>query len=204
MHRALLETDQTGTDTHRAAPAGLSRRAVVVSSLWLPPAVLSASLSGCQGGASVDRQLSFDSLADAEDELGRLAAAKSIVSGAAWTWPQTLEHCAQSIEYSMAGFPEPKSRLFQSTVGAAAFGVFSWRGRMTHDLAEPIPGAPALAAGAGPEAALARLRTSIASFRAWSQPLQPHFAYGALDKRSYEMAHAMHLANHLSQFKTLG
>ena len=37
-------------------------------------------------------------------------------------------------------------------------------------------------------------------FAAHTGPLQPHFAYGALDKAQYEQAHAMHLANHLSAF----
>lgn len=180
-----------------------SRRSVVISAIWLPPAMALTGLCGCQSGSPADRQLSFTSLTDAEEELSRLASAKELSSGATWTWAQTLEHCAQSIEYSMGGFPALKSKLFQYTVGSAALSVFSWRGRMTHDLAEPIPGAPSLAIGSVPEVALARLRASIANFRNWSKPLQPHFAYGALDKKAYELAHAMHLANHLSQFKTI-
>lgn len=180
-----------------------SRRSVLISALVLPSAAALAGLCGCQGGSQNDRLLSFTSLAAAEEELSRLATAKELGSSAIWTWAQTLEHCAQSIEYSMSGFPESKSRLFQDTVGSAALAVFSWRGRMTHDLAEPIPGAPSLAVGSAPEVALARLLASIASFRNWPKPLQPHFAYGALDKKEYERAHAMHLANHLSQFRII-
>jgi hypothetical protein len=41
----------------------------------------------------------------------------------------------------------------------------------------------------------------MAAFSAWTKPLQPHFAYGALSKPDYEQAHAMHLAQHLSGFK---
>ena len=162
-------------------------------------------VSGCQQqGSSVndDRQLQFPSLAAAEEELARLAQAKQLASGAIWSWAQTLAHCAQSIEYSMTGFPQSKSALFQRTVGAAAIGVFAWRGRMTHDLADPIPGAPALDAQLDPAQALERLRASILSFRNWSGPLQPHFAYGALDKKAFELAHAMHIANHLSAFRS--
>jgi hypothetical protein len=74
---------------------------------------------------------------------------------------------------------------------------------MRHDLAEPIPGVEALPApGADVGAALARLRAAAEAFRAFDAPLQPHFAYGALDKAEYEAAHAMHLANHLSFFDT--
>lgn len=148
-----------------------------------------------------DRHLQFASLAAAGEELARLAQAKELISGAIWGWAQTLVHCAQSIEYSMSGFPESKSRLFQRTIGAAAIGVFSWRGRMTHDLSEPIPGAPALDARADAAQAVERLRASMLNFLQWSQPLRPHFAYGELTRQEYELAHAMHLANHLSAFR---
>lgn len=177
-----------------------TRRSIVIGAFALPATISVAGLAGCQGSSSVDRQLVFSSLSAAEEELSRLADAKGLTSGAVWNWDQTLAHCAQSIEFSMHGFPEPKSKLFQSTVGSAAFEVFTWRGRMTHDLADPIPGAPSLDAGSEDGIALARLREAIANFRQWTKPLQPHFAYGDLDKAQYEVAHAMHLANHFSQF----
>jgi hypothetical protein len=72
---------------------------------------------------------------------------------------------------------------------------------MSHGLAEPIPGAPAIAADADPAQALARLHRAIADFHGWTGALQPHFAYGPLDRAQYELAHAMHLANHLSAFR---
>lgn len=176
------------------------RRVILISTIALPSSLALGGLAGCQEGTTHDRALSFASLAEAEEEIARLAQATTLHSAAVWTWAQTLEHCAQSIEYSISGFPQPKSKLFQTTVGAAALEVFAWRGRMTHDRAEPIPGAPPIAVKADPAVALARLRASITRFQAWSEPLQPHFAYGVLDKKQYELAHAMHLANHLSQF----
>ena len=177
------------------------RRRFVVSSAGVGAAFVAGGLAGCTGDAASDRQLRFASLAAASDELARLAEAKELVSSAASGWGQTLDHCAQSIEFSMNGFPQSKSALFQRTIGAAAIGVFAWRGRMTHDLSEPIPGAPALDAGADPVQAVERLRASMRKFASWSQPLRPHFAYGALSKPEYEAAHAMHLANHLSAFR---
>lgn len=178
-----------------------ARRALLIAATGAATTLVAGSMAGCQANAKDDRQLRFPSLAAAEEELARLSQAKELASSAAWSWAQTLAHCAQSIEFSMSGFPQSKSALFQRTVGSAALGVFSWRGRMTHDLAEPIPGAPALEAAADPVQALARLRSAILAFRAWSGPLRPHFAYGALDKKDYELAHAMHLANHLSAFR---
>lgn len=182
-------------------PADPSRRSLLLWVASTPLWLAAPGLSACGGPTDTDRQLSFGSLAAAEEELSRLLQAKELASAAAFTWAQTLAHCAQSIEFSMAGFPQPKSAFFQHTVGAAAISVFSWRGRMTHDLAEPIPGAPVLEAQADPTAAADRLRRAAAAFRTWSGPLKPHFAYGELDKATYEQAHAMHLANHFSAFR---
>ena len=69
---------------------------------------------------------------------------------------------------------------------------------MSHDLAEPIPGAPSLANETDLDGSLARLRQSVDGFERSQNPLQPHFAYGSLSKADYELAHAMHLANHFS------
>lgn len=148
----------------------------------------------------MDRALTLSTLMEAQRELDRLAEAGSLTTEASWTWPQTLVHCAQSIEYSMAGFPSQKSALFQRTLGSAAFAVFTWRGRMSHNLAEPIPGAASLATSTDATAAVARLRQAIAGFQAHTGPLRPHFAYGELTRAQYEQAHAMHLANHFSGF----
>lgn len=176
------------------------RRAFVVSTATATAALVAAGTSGCQASSVNDRQLQFASLVAAQEELARLGQAKVLASGAVWNWAQTLVHCAQSIEYSMIGYPQLKSALFQRTVGAAAFGVFSWRGRMSHDLAEPIAGAPVLESLTDPVQASERLQRAMVVFQQWSGPLQPHFAYGALDKKAYESAHAMHIANHLSGF----
>jgi hypothetical protein len=162
--------------------------------------VLAVGTSGCTHGSIIDRQLVFMSLDDALLEADRLTKAIVLKHGTVWTWPQTLVHCAQSIEYSMIGFPQATSPLFQHTIGAAAFGVFSWRGRMTHDLTEQIPGAPSIDAATDAALAMARLQRAAQDFRNRKEPLRPHFAYGELTKSDYERAHAMHLANHFSAF----
>lgn len=179
------------------------RRLLTLSAGAAVTGLLGGSLTGCTPAAN-DRQLQFASLEEALAELARLDPAAALPPATAWNWAQTLHHCAQSIEYSMTGFPEPKSALFQRTVGAAAFQVFSARGRMSHNLAEPIPGAPALPADADVAQAVQRLQQAVTGFRQWSGALQPHFAYGALDKSEYEQAHAMHLANHFSAFERVG
>lgn len=118
-----------------------------------------------------------------------------------WNLFQVYTHLAQSVEYSMTGYPEAKSWLFQNTVGSLAFVVFAGKGSMNHALDEAIPGAPALAMEGDPEQGLQRLRQSLLAFQDFDGPLQPHFAYGALSKAEYEQAHVMHLNNHLEEFQ---
>ena len=128
--------------------------------------------------------------------LDRIEKAGSAKAVGAWPLGAVMEHLAQSIEMSMDGFPQPRSALFQGTAGSAAFAYFKWRGRMNHGLAEPIPGAPALGAGADWKPAAIRLRQAITRFNGHGGVLKPHFAYGALSKPEFALAHSMHIANH--------
>jgi Protein of unknown function (DUF1569) len=136
------------------------------------------------------------SLDEALRWLDRLDKAVSVKSTSAWTMGAVFEHLAQSIDMSLDGFPEPKSLLFQNTVGSAAFAVFKWRGKMSHGLTDPIPGAPALAQPDDWKPGALRLRTAIARFNSHTGPIKPHFAYGTLSRSDFAMAHAMHMANH--------
>jgi hypothetical protein len=181
---------------HTPPPA--SRRTFITTAA--AAGMAAASTTACQKANAADRQLVFASLKDAQRELDRLGKAAQLRSTTQWSWPQTLTHCAQSIEYSLTGFPVAKSALFQHTAGTLAFQFFYWRGRMSHDLAEPIPGAPALDTSNDAPLAMARLQKAIADFNKHTGPLRPHFAYGDLNKPAYEHAHAMHIANHLSAF----
>ncbi|WP_284619088.1 DUF1569 domain-containing protein [Aquabacterium humicola] len=152
-------------------------------------------LSGC---SETPPQL-FASIAAARDAVAALPKRTGARSTGAWGLPQVLQHAAQSIEYSIDGYPAMKSVLFQGTVGAAAWRVFSARGRMNHSLDEPIPGAPALDTSLTLEAAATRLLAAFERFDKHTGALRPHFAYGALDKAAYTRAHLMHLANHWSE-----
>jgi hypothetical protein len=137
----------------------------------------------------------FDST---ESALRTLAALKAqpVRMGGAWDLAHVLHHAAQSVEYSLQGFPAPKPAWFRSTVGPAAATVFSARGRMNHSLTEPIPGAPDIAQGQPLEPAVDRAMAALQAFERHEGPLHPHFAYGALDKPDYRRAHLMHFANH--------
>lgn len=158
-----------------------------------------ATTTGC---GSRLRDLQLTALPQALAEMQRLLHAPTLTTTSAWGLAQTLEHLAQSIEYSMTGYPQSKSALFQRAIGQPAFAFFSWRGQMQHDLAEPIPGSPALSSHTPLAHAALRLMTACQQFMQWQQPLQPHFAYGLLTHAEYEQAHAMHLANHFAAFHT--
>ena len=165
----------------------------------------SAALGGVAllGCGPALRDVRVATLPEALQEMRRLGQAPALQSATEWGWAQTLVHLAQSIEYSMTGYPIQKSPLFQQVVGQTAFSVFSWRDQMRHDLTEPIPGSPAIAADTPLEHAALRLLTACAQFMQWEQALQPHFAYGSLTHAQYEKAHAMHLANHFAAFRAL-
>lgn len=157
---------------------------------FLASTTLAGAPSAWGGGPRVQ------SLADALRWLEALERATRPATTGAWPLGTVLAHLAQSIEMSMDGYPQPRSALFQSTAGAAAFGFFKWRGRMSHGLAEPIPGAPALAATDDWRPGAQRLAAAIRRFDAHAGPLRPHFAYGALGKADYAIAHTLHIANH--------
>jgi hypothetical protein len=117
-----------------------------------------------------------------------------------WSVAQVLAHCAQSIEYSLIGFPLAKPGWFQATVGKLALGKFLRQGYMSHDLTAAIPGAPPPHEG-DPRAALDRLIAAIDKFEAHEGPFAPHFAYGSVDKARYGRVQAMHIAQHLESFR---
>ena len=123
---------------------------------------------------------------------------KTLQSIRGWSPSEVFNHCAQSIDYSIDGYPELKPAWFRHSLGPAAFAVFSARGAMRHPLDEAIPGAAALIEPADQALALQRLQVAFERFADYQGALQPHFAYGALEYGEYAEAHVLHLYNHLS------
>jgi len=160
--------------------------------------VATVGLGGCAPGR-VER---FGTWAEARNAVVALAQPGSRWrSNGSWSLSQTLQHLAQSIEGSLAGYPQMKPVWFTRTLGPVAHALFDARGKMTHPLDEPIPGAPTLDTALPVEAAALRLLKAMDAFEAHGGPLAPHFAYGALDKPAYARAHQMHLAAHWQQFE---
>lgn len=145
-------------------------------------------------------KMRFQTLDDARRAVTPLAEQPLRTTGA-WNLAQVLNHAAQSVEFSLDGFPQPKPALFRATVGRAAFAVFDARGAMKHGLDAPIPGAPDLPIDAPLPQAVQRLLAAFDRFDRHTSALQPHFAYGDLDKAAYTRAHLMHLADHWNEFQ---
>ena len=109
-------------------------------------------------------------MADAQRTLEALKARPlRMVSG--WDMAHVLHHVAQSVEYSVTGFPLLKPAWFRATVGPAAYAVFEARGRMTHGLDEPIPGATPITDGQPPAPAVEHLVAALAAFERHTGPL---------------------------------
>lgn len=170
--------------------------------------VLKASL-GTGAFVGITASVGWISVSPSEKELTINAALKelanlsdtSLISVGVWNTAQIFNHCAQSVEYSLTGYPQHKSELFKSSIGRIAFSAFSSKRKMTHGLSEPIPGAPKLISGTDLQQALERFKRSMLDFKQYTGRLEPHFAYGELSKSDYERAHVMHFYNHLNEIR---
>lgn len=165
--------------------------------------VIGAAVIGIGGSYAFTRpQLNVSELtiAQAISKLDELMLMSPKAKGE-WNLAQIFNHCAQSVEFSMLGFPEHKPDWFKSTLGQLAFGLFSQRREMTHNLSEPLPGAAELNPKADIEQAYIRLKSAMVEFSHYDGELAEHFAFGKLDKTEYEQAHAMHFYNHLLEIE---
>lgn len=140
----------------------------------------------------------FKNLDEALAELDKIAA-KHNVQTVNWSAYRIFQHCAQTIEYSMTGYPQQKPKWLQWTIGKLAIFKFLKQGYMSHDLAAPVPGSPALQTEGTTAEGIAILETAIAKFKAFDKPLQPHLFFGTLTKEEYNQYFAMHIADHLSE-----
>jgi hypothetical protein len=136
------------------------------------------------------------------DRLDRALEAGQVESqvlaqGGGWNLSQTVQHCAQSIGYSVTGYPALKPAWLRATVGRVVKTVFLKRGTMKHSLDAPLEGAPPLDPTMPTGEAISRLKSSIDTFTAHSGPHRPHPVYGECTHEEYAKLHTMHLEEHL-------
>lgn len=115
----------------------------------------------------------------------------------AWNLSQTIQHCAQTVRFSVVGYPQLKPALFRATAGRLAKHLFLRRGATRHSLDAEIAGAPPLAADKPAADAAAELAEAVELFTGHTGPHATHPAYGRCTHEQFERLHAMHLAEHL-------
>jgi hypothetical protein len=143
--------------------------------------------------------LTFSSLEDALKRIEDLTKTGIEAKSGHWSLYKTLSHGAQSIEFSLVGYPAHKSSLFKHSVGKLALHIFLAKGSMSHDITMPIPEAPSIDNAGSPEQGLKRLETAVQNFWNHEGAYKDHFAYGKLSKAQYDKIQALHLANHLNE-----
>jgi Protein of unknown function (DUF1569) len=125
-----------------------------------------------------------------------------LASGSAWNLSQTIQHCAQTVGYSVTGYPRLKPALFRATVGALVKRLFLMRGAMKHSLGAEIDGAPPLDPDLPVTEAVASLVEAVALFTAHTGTPAHHPVYGRCTHTQFGRLHAMHLADHLPGLTT--
>jgi hypothetical protein len=173
---------------------------------FLRATLATTAVLGCGASAvwlSIDKgsqELTVSAALKTLEELSQLSSNQLTFIGD-WEPAQIFSHCAQSIDYSLTGFPIHKSSFFKNTAGRLAYTAFAAKGKMTHSLNEPIPGEPKFDCQQDVHMAIQRLHQSFTEFEEYKAALHPHFAYGELTKAEYEQAHVMHFYNHLREFQ---
>lgn len=159
-------------------------------------------LGGALGwsGLNSPSESAFQSLREVSSFLKSLPSQASITSTGDWQPIQIFKHIRQSLIYSMQGFPQMKSELFQSTLGSLAYHLFSAKGAMTHSLSEPIPGAENLSAEGSVQQEIRLLIEDIEKFLSLNK-LYPHFAFGNLTPEQYQLAQLFHINDHFTELK---
>ncbi|MCH9670334.1 MAG: DUF1569 domain-containing protein [Gammaproteobacteria bacterium] len=138
---------------------------------------------------------------DLTEYLQRLEDASSIRVRDGWSVEAVLHHCAQSIDFSVHGFPRYKPTFLRRTVGSLVARKFLRSGAMSHNRKEAIPGAPQAPGDQTLSDSLDAMRTAIATFRDSTVVPREHFILGRLSREQFERIHVMHAANHFEWFE---
>ena len=149
-------------------------------------------------------RLRFTSLAEAARAVDRLHNLTELdLSQGTWSPARALHHCATTIECSVHGFPSQKPWPIRAIARTLVLPKFMRQGYLRHNLEGPVPGVDERYPGPAMGPALARLLAAIDEFTA-STTHAPHVVFGELSRETYDRYHAMHIAEHLSLFRSQG
>lgn len=144
--------------------------------------------------------MQFKSLADVTKELLAMDEHDAIKTKQ-WPLYEILAHCAQTIEYSMTGYPQMKPKIVRKTIGRIAIKKFMKQGFIKHNLTEHVPGAAKIATQGTIREGIDLLLKAIHDFEEYKGPLAPHLLFGELSKEEYDRYFAMHIADHFSELQ---
>lgn len=116
--------------------------------------------------------LQLASLDEVKKELLQLEGNEDIPTSQ-WPLYEILAHCAQTIEYSMTGYPQLKPKLVRNTIGRVVIRKFLKQGFMKHNLTAHVPGGAKLKTSGTAKEGMELLRQAIDTFQAYQGPLAP-------------------------------
>lgn len=117
-----------------------------------------------------------------------------------WSPYKTFVHCAQTINYSMEGYPKYKPLIVQLTIGRFVFKKYMKQGYMKHNLSAPVQGSPFIEDSSDINLGIDILINAIDRFQEYDGFFKRHLIFGNLTKEEYEIYFAMHIKDHLSEF----
>ncbi|EFU74787.1 DUF1569 domain-containing protein [Enterococcus italicus] len=142
----------------------------------------------------------FASLDEALNILEQLKENESVCTKN-WSVYEICLHCAQTIDYSMTGYPEMKPKLIRQTIGKKVVKKFLTDKKMSHNLQAPVAGGAPIAHDGLPIDGIQALIDATHRFQAWDGELQEHGVFGELSKEEYATYFALHIADHFQEIK---
>lgn len=117
-----------------------------------------------------------------------------------WSPYKTFVHCAQTIKYSMEGYPKTKPLIIQLTLGKIVFKSYLKQGYMKHNLSAPVPGSPFIEDSNDINRGIDILIDAIDLFQKFEGEFKRHLIFGGMTKEEYGTYFSMHIMDHLSEF----
>lgn len=145
--------------------------------------------------AVAHRNLYFNSLDDALEELASLERFRAVETTGIWSYYQILTHLADYLESSMNNFSWMQPLSMRRTIGRANFHKLKQAGKMDSGLANPST--PKVREEGDEKAALQRLRRMIEEYRKFIGEHPEHPFYGLLTREDWDFLHRIHMAHHL-------
>lgn len=116
-----------------------------------------------------------------------------------WGIYEICMHCAQTISYSMTGYPKMKPAIVRLTIGKAVVSKYLKQGYMKHNLQSHVSGGEKIDPNGEPAAGIDHLLSEIEKLENYTGTLKPHSVFGEMTREDYMKYFAMHISDHFSE-----